>query len=181
MIVARRYAKALYEEAERLSKTDVVDRDVEFIRASLSGSRELVSFFESPVISREKKESAVRALFDGKIGALSLQFLTLLIRKEREPILSDILAAYQEMRDEQLNIVEAQVRVAEEMSEAEQKKLSAALSEMTGKKIRLEVSQETDLIGGLVIRIGDTVYDGSVQHQLERLRHRMEAGSYLLN
>lgn len=181
MIVARRYARALYEEAERLSKTDVVDTDVEFIRASLSGSSELVNFFESPVISREKKESAVRALFDGKIGTLSLQFLSLLIQKEREPILSDILAAYQEMRDEQLNIVEAQVRVAKEMSEAEQKKLSEALSEMTGKKIRLQVSRETDLIGGLVIRIGDTVYDGSVLHQLERLHHRMEAGSYLLN
>lgn len=181
MIVARRYARALYEEAERQSKTDVVDKDVEFIRASLSGSRELSGFFESPVISREKKESIVRTLFGGQISALTIRFLTLLIEKQRESILSDVLAAYQEMRDEHLDVVEARVRVAEEMGESEQKNLSGALAQMTGKKIRLKVVQDKDLIGGVVIRIGDTVYDGSVQHQLERLRHRMEVGSYLLN
>lgn len=181
MIVARRYARALYEEAERQSKIDAVDKDVEFIRASLEGSRELLSFFGSPVISREKKTSIVDQLFSGEISALSLQFLKMLIDKQRESILSEILAAYQEMRDEHLDIVEARVRVADSMGESEQENLSDALAQMTGKKIRLQVSQDTDLIGGVVIRIGDTVYDGSVQHQLERLRHRMEVGSYLLN
>lgn len=181
MIVARRYARALYEESEQQSMTDAVDADVEFIRASLDGSRELVSFFESPVISREKKAAIVEKLFGGQISDLTLQFLALLIGKQRESILSDVLAAYQEMRDEHLNIVEARVRVADEMNESEQNDLSIALSRMTGKKIRLQVSRDEDLIGGVVIRIGDTVYDGSVQHQLERLRHRMEVGSYLLN
>lgn len=181
MIVARRYAGALYEEAESQSKTDAVDRDVEFLRESLAGSRELVGFFLSPVVSREKKETIVRELFGSHVDKLTLRFLTLLIEKQRETLLPDMVASYQRMRDEQLNVAEARVRVAEPMGKGDEEKLAAAISKMTGKKIRLRVSEDRDLIGGVVIRVGDTVYDGSVQHQLERLRDRMEGGSHLLN
>ncbi len=181
MIVARRYARALYEEAERESKKDAVDKDVDFIRLSLAESRELVDFFQSPVISREKKQAIVHALFDPHVDGLTMRFLALLVEKQRENIVPAIVAAYLGMRDEHLNVVEARVRTAEHMNEVEQKKLAEALARMTGKKIRLQVTEDDSLIGGVVIRIGDTVYDGSVQHQLERLRDRMEVGSYLLN
>lgn len=181
MIVARRYANALYEEAQRQSKTERVDRDVELIRAALEASRELVGFFRSPIISREKKELIVREIFVSDIDKLTMDFLSLLIEKQREDIFPDIVDAYREMRDVHLGVVEARVRVAKPMGEAEQKTLANALSSMTGKKVRLQVAEEKDLIGGVVIRIGDTVYDGSVRHQLEVLRDRMEMGSHILN
>ena len=181
MIVARRYAKALYEEAVHTSKTDVVDEDMRLIRRSLDDSRELGNFFASPLISREKKESVVRELFEGRVDRLTLTFLTLLVKKQREDLLPSIVSAYVSMRDEQLNVAEARVRTAEPLDEAAEKKLATALGAMTGKTVRLKVVEDKSLIGGVVIRIGDTVYDGSVQHQLERLRERMEVGSYLLN
>lgn len=181
MIVARRYAKALYEEAEHTSKTDAVDEDMGLIRRSLDGSRELRGFFASPLISREKKEAVVRELFEGRVDALTLRFLTLLVEKHREDLLPSIASAYISMRNEQLNVAEARVRTAEPLGAAEEKKLATALGAMTGKTVRLEVEEDKSLIGGLVIRIGDTVYDGSVQHQLERLREQMGVGSYLLN
>jgi F-type H+-transporting ATPase subunit delta len=85
------------------------------------------------------------------------------------------------MRDEQKGIVEAHARSAMPMLEKDREKLAQALEDLTGQKVRLHVTEESDLVGGIVIRIGDLVYDASVRRQLERLRERMEAGSYLLN
>lgn len=181
MVVARRYARALYEEAERASKTDVVDADMELLRTSLRDSDELARFFRSPVISREKKLDVVRALFEERVDALTLQFVGMLIRKQREDVLPRIAQAYRDMRDEQLGIVEAKARAARELGVDEREELVTALGRLTGKEVRLHVEKDPDLIGGLVIRIGDTVYDGSVRHQLEQLRDKMEVGTISLN
>ena len=181
MIIARRYASAIYEEAERQSKTAAVDRDMQLIETSLQGSRELVNFFKSPIIAREKKEEIVSELFAGRIDELTLRFLVLLIEKQREDVFPEIVKAYRELRDRELGIIEADARVAQRLPENEEKSLIAALNEMTGKKVRLRVKEDPNLIGGLVIRVGDTVYDGSVRHQLEVLREQMDTGSYRMN
>jgi F-type H+-transporting ATPase subunit delta len=85
------------------------------------------------------------------------------------------------LRDEQLGVVEARARVAYPLAEAEKAGLVEALKKMSGKDIRLHVDVEPGLVGGLVVRIGDTVYDGSVRHQLASLRERLEDGSYAAN
>src|SRR5690554_653785 len=111
MIIARRYARALYEEAERESKTNSVDDDIELIRATLEQSSELVSFFHNPAISREKKNTVVRELLSARVDPVTLRFLEMLIAKQREDILPEIVEAYRKLRDEQLGIVEAHARV----------------------------------------------------------------------
>lgn len=181
MIVARRYARALYEEGERQSKTAAVDEDVAVIRTTLEASRDLLSFFRSPIVPAGKKLNVVRELFGKRVDIVTLRFLELLVENDREEILPDILSAYSRMRDEQKGIVEAHARSAMPMPEKDREKLAQALEDLTGQKVRLHVTEESDLVGGIVIRIGDLVYDASVRHQLERLRERMEAGSYLLN
>lgn len=181
MVVARTYARALYEEAESGSNIESVDADVELIRSTLDGSPDLARFFRSPVISREKKESVVRTLFGDRVGRLTLRFLVMLVKKEREDHFPQIVDAYRAMRDEQLGIVEANARVAWDMDADERSELAEALGRLTGKRVRLNVEKDADLIGGLVIRIGDTVYDGSVRRQLEVLRDRMEVRSLSLN
>lgn len=181
MIVARRYARALFDEAERQSRTAFVDEDVTFIQASLESSRDLVNFFRSPIISRQRKGGIVQALFEQKVDRLTLDFLLLLVDNDREDMLPDVLSAYHRMRDEHEGVVDATARVARAMSDAEREKLVGALEALTGKTVRLELKEQSELIGGVVIRVGDMVYDGSIRHQLERLRDRMEEGSYLLN
>ncbi len=181
MIVARRYARALLYEAERQSKTPAVDEDVALVQSSLESSRDLVNFFRSPAISREKKSKVVREIFEGKVDELTFQFLLLLVDKHREDVLHEILSAYAQMRDEHRGIVDAIARAAGSMDDAEREKLALALENLAGRRVRLQVEEESELIGGVVIRIGDMVYDGSVRRQLERLRDKMEAGSYLLN
>lgn len=181
MVVARRYARALYEEAERASKVDVVDKDMDFIRVSLRESAELTRFFRSPVISRDKKQSVIRALFGSHLDPLTFQFMEMLIRKQRDDVFPAIARAYREMRDEHLGIVQARVRVSRDLSESSRDDLARALAQMTGKDVRLDIQKDEDLIGGVVIRVGDTVYDGSVRHQLGKLRDRMEVSSISLN
>ncbi len=179
--IARRYAQALYEEAERANRMEEVDGDIALIQSSLSGSRELVRFFESPVIPRDKKESIVKQLFGKRVHPDTLHFLDLLIEKKRESIFPEIVQMYGELRDHHLGIMEAHARVAQPLSEEEEKRLRAALERKTGKRIRLQVEQDPGLIGGLIVRIGDTVYDGSVRHQLVSLREQFAQGTFRTN
>lgn len=181
MQIARRYARALYEEAQRHSTTDSVNEDVDLVRETLENSRELRLFFQSPIVSREKKEAVVRELFGERVSDLTLQFLEQLIEKKRETVFPEIALAFQDLRDHELGVVRASARVATPLSEADKQHLVSALERLTGKSVRLSVEQHAELMGGLVIRVGDTVYDGSVRNQLANLREQMEAGGFTLN
>ena len=92
-----------------------------------------------------------------------------------------MVQAYRALRDEQLGIVEARARVAATLSEDEERVLAQALERVTGARVRLKIEHDAGLLGGLVVRIGDTVYDGSVRHQLASLRERMEYGQFATN
>lgn len=179
--VARRYAQALYEEAQQHGRVEAVDQDMDLIRETLDGSRELVLFFESPILTREKKETVVQELFEGHVQPTTLHFIRLLVEKKREDLLPSVVRAYRALRDAEQGIVEAKARTAHPLSDAEQKALTQALEKLTGKRIRLQVEQDATLIGGVVVRVGDTVYDGSVRHKLASLRERLEQGSFAGN
>jgi F-type H+-transporting ATPase subunit delta len=170
--VARRYARALYEEADRLDAVDPIDEDVSLLRETLDASDELDRFFRSPVISVSKKIGVVQSLFDERTHELTTTFLVLLIRKDRENLVSSVVDEYQALRDEQRGIVEATVRTAHVLDETETAALEEALEQTTGKRIRLNIEQDVDLIGGVVVRIGDRVFDGSVRNKLDTLRER---------
>jgi len=170
--VARRYATALYEEAKEAGVLDAVDDDVLMLRRSLESTRELSRFFESPVIPQEKKDTIVRELLEGRVEDLTLRFLRLLVEKDRETLAKAILDQYQSLRDEHRGIVDATVTVAYPLADEDREALVEALEERTGKTIRLDVEENPDLIGGLVIQIGDRVFDGSVRNQLNELRDR---------
>ena len=176
VIIARRYAQALKEEADGLGIIEKVDDDVALIRESLNASRDLLQFFESPVISREKKASVVSELFGERVEKTTLQFLLLMVEKRREHAFPEVVRAYMALRDEQRGVVNVSVRVARAMGEEEEKELIATIERMTRKSVRLDSSVDESLMGGLVVRIGDTVYDGSFSNQLQDLRERLETG-----
>lgn len=171
--VARRYANALYEEADEAGVLEAVDEDVLMLRRSLESNDELSRFFENPVISQEKKDKIVRVLMEDRVETLTLHFLQLLIRKDREMMTKAILDQYQTLRDEERGIVTARVQVAKPLSDEDRETLVEALEAKTEKSIRLYVEEAPELLGGLVIRIGDRVFDGSVRNQLTNLRDRL--------
>ena len=171
---ARRYAQALYQEAAAQGVTDAVDADVQILGETMDDSRELKLLFESPVISRDKKEAVLNRLFEGRVGELTTRFLALLVSKQREALVPDVVAAYRALRDEREGVVEAEVRTAQPLSSDEADRLKAGLEARVGKTVRMRIKMQPDLIGGLVVRVGDTVYDRSVRHQLEQLREQLD-------
>ena len=172
-MVARRYASALYQEADHNGVVDDVDADVELLRTSLDDNRELSRFFESPVIPNDKKEAVIQSLLSDKVAPLTLNFLRLLVRKDREKVVATVLDQYHDLRDEQRGIIDVHARAAQPLSEADREALTDTLETKTGKSVRLHVREEPDLIGGIIIRIGDHVFDGSVRNKLASLRERM--------
>ncbi|WP_263820940.1 ATP synthase F1 subunit delta [Salinibacter sp.] len=171
--VTRRYAAALYEEANANGVLEAVDEDIRMLLESLDSNRPLVRVFESPVIPQDKKDSIVRELLGDRVEGLTVRFLRLLIRKDRETMTEAILDQYQTLRDEQRGIVDAEVTVARPLADETRTALVRSLEEKTGKEIRLHLHEDADLIGGLVVRIGDRVFDASVRSQLDALHDRL--------
>ncbi len=179
--VARRYARALHKDAESKEAVTQVDDDMEMIQASLEGSAELRRFFDDPMIPSDKKTRVLDALFEKRIHAATLTFLQLLVKKGRDNILPAIVAAYKTLRNQQQGIVEAQVRAALPLNEAEKKRIISRIESMTGKNVKLDTEIDASILGGLIIRVGDMVYDGSLNHQLETLKDRLEYSTYMAN
>lgn len=171
--VARRYASALYEEADEAGTLEAVDEDVLMLRRSLESNRELSGVFESPVIPQEKKDAIVQELLAERVEDLLVNFLRLLIEKDRETMTKAILDQYQTLRDEHRGIVDATVRTASPLDDEERDALKTALEKKTGKSVRMHVTEEPELIGGIVVRIGDRVFDASVHNQLTSLHDRL--------
>lgn len=175
--VARRYATALYEEAEATGVLEAVDDDVLMLRETLASNDELARVFTSPVIPQEKKDAILQALLDDRIEGLLVRFLRLLVQKDREAMTKAILDQYQTLRDEQRGIVDAYVTVAQPLAEEDREAITEVLEDKMDVSIRLHVTENPDLIGGLVIRIGDHVFDGSVRNKLNNLHNRLRASA----
>lgn len=170
--VARRYALALADEAARSGAVEAVDADLARLHDAARVSRDLTLALGSPVVPREKKRRVLDALLPDQ-SPTTARFLDLLFAKEREGIVADVAEAYTALRDAQNGIVEAHVRVPAALSDADADALAASLKGRTGTDVRLSVTVDPSLIGGIVVRIGDTVYDGSVRQQLARMRERL--------
>lgn len=179
LAVSRRYAQALHAEALSSSAIEATDRDVALVRQALADSSELSRFFGSPVISREKKKSVVAALLKERVGPVLLRLIDLLVDKGREDHLLSVLASYAALRDEELGVTDVSVRSARSVSDEERTAISMALKNRIGKDVRLAVTVDPSLLGGMVIQVGDTVYDGSVANKLASLRERMLESSIL--
>jgi len=176
--IARRYAQALNEQAAQAGVLEQVDADINLISNALADSRELRSFFSSPIISREKKGQVVKALFEEHIQAVTMTFMTLLVDKRREGIFPTVVSSFGELRDEQLGVTAVTVRTAYELSADDRAALETELQSLTGKQVRLETKVDASIMGGIVIRVGDTVYDGSITNQLATLRERLQSGAH---
>lgn len=179
--VARRYAQTFLEKAEAGGDVAALDADVALIGETLAGSRDLQLLMASPVVPADKKRRVAEALFGGKVSTGAQQLLSFLFEKGREGELARIIEAYQTLRDAQTGVVEARVRVPRALGADEQAAVKRQLEARTGKTVRLSVTVDPSLLGGIVVRLGDTVYDGSVRHQLETLRERLDTPAISMN
>ncbi len=168
--VTQRYAQALLEEAMREHQ---LHADVALIANTLTGSRELLLLLKSPVVSRTKKSIVLEKLFGQHIHSLTMRFVQLLINRGREALLPAIVQRFSALSDESAGRTKVEAQVASQLSKNTEASLTNALEEKLHRSVQLSVSENPDLLGGIMLRIGDTVYDGTVLHQLSLLRSRM--------
>ena len=170
--IANRYAEALMTTAEELHILKNVSDDLTVLRRIIQESHEFQLFLKSPVIKKEKKQEVFKATFGPSMQPLTLQFLSLLIEKEREDTLPSVIGAFFRLQDEMLGIIHVSVTTAAELSQQQTMQLQQRFEEYSNKKVFIDVSFDKQLIGGFIARMGDTVFDGSVKQQLKLLRKR---------
>lgn len=175
--VARRYAEALMSAAEEQKSFDAVVADMESLDRLLKESREFELFLRSPVIKTEKKKMVLQEIFKKKLSALTASFLDLMAEKGREALLKDIIRQFFVLRDEQLGIVPVEIRAAVQIPGDQRERIRKRFEQLTKKSVRLAFSLDKQVKAGFVARIGDTMFDASVRHQLEVLRKKFSQGN----
>lgn len=170
---ARRYAAALFQTALEQDLIDQVARDLDRVLGLIAEFPNLEHALHHPTLPASTKTRIAEVVLGPEVSSLSLDFVCLLIRKRRIQDLQAVRQCYQELVDEHRGTVSAQVRCAVPLTPDEEDRLAQALSAATGMHVRLETSVDPELIGGVVVRIRDTVLDGSIKAQLRALRERL--------
>jgi F-type H+-transporting ATPase subunit delta len=173
--VSSRYAAALADVALEQKSADRVKRDFDSFAEAFATSSDLRAFLESPAVNREAKQGVIEELAARmKLAPAVRNFALLLVDHRRTDLLDEIQAAFQTELNARLGIAEADVTSARELTAKEREQLTAALEQRTGKKIEARFQRDASLVGGTVVRVGSTIYDGSVREQLTRLREQLE-------
>jgi len=173
---AQRYVAALADVALEKKISEVAQRDLASFTLAFNSSSDLRNVLESPAVNEETKENVVVALAQ-KMGLSEAvrNFVHLIVRNRRTQMIEEIQAAFQAELNARMGIAQAEVATTRELTAAEKKELTAAIERRTGKKIEPIFVQDESLLAGAVVRVGSTVYDGSVREQLVRLRRQLEA------
>lgn len=173
--VVQRYAAALADVAAERKIGDVVRRDLDAFAETFSSAADLRNALESPALNAEVKRRVIEDLAAAmKLDSAVRNFVFLLVDHRRTELLPEIQQAFREELNARLGIVEAEVTSARELSAGEKKELTSVLEQRTGKKIEARFQEDGALLGGAIVRLGSTIYDGSVRDQLNRLREQLE-------
>jgi ATP synthase, F1 delta subunit len=173
--VGLRYATAILEGAGEELQTVV--QDLEVVKDAIKASRELRQLLKSPIVKNDDKILILKQIFIGRISLKTLESIELLVRKGRSELILDTIEEFERLLDKRNGVVNAEVASAIELDESQKQQVQTRLEKLVGQKIRLQTKVQPDLIGGLTVRIGDTVIDYSIKHQLARLRERLKQGS----
>jgi F-type H+-transporting ATPase subunit delta len=175
---AGRYARAFAEVvAERKMDPEKTVAELAATAALVESSPNLRNVLMNPAVEHKQKISLIDAIIQKMDGSRALRnFVAVLIDHKRLGQIGEIVAQFKQQLDEQMGIADARVSSARELSAAEKKSLEQRLAEVTGKTVRATYSKDASLLGGAVVRIGSTIYDGSVRGQLERLKEDLVNG-----
>ena len=170
------YANALADVALAQGAADTALRQLGDFAAAFGVSAELRNFLTSPGVPREAKHDVIEKIA-GRIGAGKIirNFLFVVADHRRTHILPEIVASFEEVIRQRQGIAEAEISSAIELSAAQKKGFAQTLERLTGKKIQAKYSLDPALLGGAVVRVGDTIYDGSVRNSLNEMRARLLA------
>jgi F-type H+-transporting ATPase subunit delta len=173
--VAERYAAALADVAVERKNSETIKQNLAVFVEAFSSVAGLRNALESPALNAEVKRKVI-AEVAGKMGldVAVRNFIYLVVDHRRTEILPEIEQAFLSELNERLGIVDAEVTSAHELNDDEKRHLNTVLEQRTGKKVQARFQIDPALLGGALVRLGSTIYDGSVRDQLKRLREQLE-------
>jgi F-type H+-transporting ATPase subunit delta len=170
--LAQVYGRSLFEVAKEHDKLDVVREQLGEFADAVSENRELQVFLFSPYFSTEEKKDGLDKIVDGADEHF-LNFLGLLAEKHRLPVIFRIRTTYDELWAQENQLLEVSVTTAVELDEKLVKQIGDEIEKQTGQTVELTSTVDPDVLGGLVLQVGNTVLDASVRSRLERLRKQI--------
>lgn len=168
--VARRYASALADVVIERREEREVQQEIESWASMIRDNPQLKEVFANPTVAHEHKQTLLEELISRtRVRPTTASFLRVLLRNQRLAQLPEVAERFGHILDERGGVVAAQITTARPIPEELKKSLHDALASATGRTVRLTFATDETIIGGLVARIGSTVFDGSVENHLERL------------
>ncbi|HUP38818.1 MAG TPA: ATP synthase F1 subunit delta [Vicinamibacterales bacterium] len=172
---AARYARALLDVATKESADlDTIGRELDEFTAFLSQQAALERLLLNPAVPAPRKRAAMEEII--KVAGLSpivSKLLILLADRDRLTLLKDVAATYRDVLAERQNVLHAEVTSAEPLTDERVKAIEERLATLTGKRVSMTTKVDKDIIGGVVARVGSTIYDASIATQLKKIRERL--------
>jgi F-type H+-transporting ATPase subunit delta len=176
-IIARNYAETLLTLAERQGPDGMESfgQAVETLAALVQGDPRMRQFLETPRITPDEKKRALQGALGGRAPEMFVRFVMVLTDKRRQALLPEIAAAYRGLVDERMGRVRVQVTISHAPDAALQAEIGSALADRLGKTVIPTFTVDPELLGGMVVRVGDQILDGSVRTRAAQLRRRLLA------
>ena len=172
--MARRYAAALADVVTARGESREVQDELTTWNEMMQANAQLLEVFRNPTIPYDQKRKVLNTLIARTgVRSTTANFLQVLLQNHRLGDLSEINQRVLHELDERAGVVSAQVTTARPVPDQVQENLRARLMNLTGRKVRLQFDVDEELLGGIVTRIGSTVYDGSVRNQLQQIKQKM--------
>ena len=167
--VAQVYARSLFEVAKEHDRLDEIREQLDMFAAALNDNRQMAVFFFSPYFSTDEKKTALaRSIKDA--DPIFMNFLEALIERQRMPAIFRIRSEFEEMWDRENKLLPVQITSAVALDEKTIRSIGDRISEQTAQKVELSSSVDPDLIGGIVLRVGNVILDASIRNSLNQLR-----------
>jgi F-type H+-transporting ATPase subunit delta len=175
--LAQVYARALFEVAREHGKLDLLREQLGLFADALNEHRQLAIFFFSPYFSIEEKQDALgRVLLEADESLLN--FLSLLIEKHRTPVIFRIRQQYERLWQEENKLLAVEITSAIELDQETTDRLGRQIGERAGRKVTLAARVDPEILGGIVVRVGNSILDASIRNRLEQLRRHVAQGAF---
>ena len=170
--IAEVYGRSLFEVAQEHDNLDLIRDQLGQFADALHDNRDLAIFFFSPYFSTQEKKDGLTRLLEGADETL-VNFLELLIEKHRMPVIFRIRRVFDTHWEQAHHVLPVQISTAIALDEGEARKLGDQIAESTGQEVELTTSVDPDILGGIVLRVGNSILDASIRNRLEQLRKQV--------
>lgn len=174
--IARNYAEALLALAQKANALDSWEATFQALASAISGDPRLQNFLAAPQVSAGDKNAVLEKAFAPLLPRTMLRFVQKVVDNRRQLLIPEIAVEFSNLVDESEGRVHAQVTVARDASDGDRAMLARRLSERLGKTVVPHVQVNPAILGGVIVKVGDTVMDGSVGRKLNLLRGKLTAG-----